>query len=86
MDVKFRKDYFSLFDKQISEIGEDGKKHIAEKSWFNRGSMILVMGIRQGDSFVPKKYASSNGHQLYRIEKIDEKGELILQDARLKGE
>ena len=86
VDVKFRKDYFSLFDKQISEIGEDGKKHIAEKSWFNRGSMILVMGIRQGDSFIPKKYASSNGHQLYRIETIDEKGELILQDARLKGE
>ena len=43
VNVKFRKEYFSLFDKQISERGADGAKHVAEKSWFNRGSMIVVM-------------------------------------------
>ena len=42
VDVKFRKEYFALFDKRISAKGEDGKKHIIEKSWFDRGSMIIV--------------------------------------------
>ena len=41
-----------------------------ERSWFNRGNMIVVMGIRQGDNFITKKYASSAGHQLYKINQI----------------
>ena len=82
VNVKFRKDYFALFDKQISEKGEDGKKHVIEKSFFNRGSMIIVQGIRLGDTFVAKKYASSVGHQLYKIVSIDQEGNLILQSER----
>ena len=84
--VKFRKEYFSLFDKQISEKGEDGIKHVKEKSWFNRGSMIVVNGMRSGDNFISKKYASSGGHQLYKIDKINEDGSLILRSERYKGE
>ena len=84
--VKFRKEYFSLFDKQISERGEDGVKHVVEKSWFNRGNMIVVQGMRSGDDFVAKKYASTGGHQLYRIESIDEDGDLVLRDQRYQGE
>ena len=85
VDVKFRKEYFSLFDKQISEKGEDGVKHVVEKSWFNRGNMIVVQGFRSGDNFIPKKYASSGGHQLYKIDEILPDGELILKDARYQG-
>ena len=85
VNVKFRKEYFSLFDKQISERQPDGTKKIVEKSWFNRGNMIVVMGIRSGDDFVSKKYASSGGHQLYRITSIDEDGDLTLQNARYQG-
>ena len=83
--VKFRKEYFALFDKQISQRGADGIKHVVEKSWFNRGNMIIVMGIRSEDNFVAKKYASSSGHQLYRIESIDKNGDIILQTERAKG-
>ena len=86
VNVKFRKEYFALFDKQISEMGTDGVKHVIEKSWFNRGSMIIVQGIRSGDDFITKKYASSGGHQLYRITNIDEQGDLTLQVERYKGE
>lgn len=83
--VKFRKEYFSLFDKQISEKGLDNVKHIVEKSWFNRGNMIMVMGIRSGDDFIVKKYASSIGHQLYKI--VDINGaNLILTNQRHQGE
>ena len=86
VNVKFRKEYFSLFDKQISERGEDGVKHVVEKSWFNRGNMIVVMGIRSGDDFISKKYASSGGHQLYKIDEIHDDGTLKLRNERYQGE
>ena len=86
VNVKFRKEYFSLFDKQISVRGADGVKHVVEKSWFNRGSMIVVTGIRSGDDFISKKYASTGGHQLYKIDTINEDGTLILRDSRYQGE
>ena len=85
VEVKFRKEYFSLFDKQISERDCDGVKHVVEKSWFNRGSMIIVQGYRSGDNFIPKKYATTGGHQLYKIEEIKSNGDLILRDSRYQG-
>ena len=74
-----------MFDKQISERGADGVKHVIEKSWFNRGSIIVVQGIRSGDQFVAKKYASSGGHQLYKITEVFPNGEIALQTERYQG-
>ena len=85
VDVKFRKEYFSLFDKQISERQADGTKKVKEKSWFNRGSMIIVVGMRSGDEFISKKYASTGGHQLYKIDKINDDGTLEIRNERYKG-
>ena len=86
VEVKFRKEYFSLFDKQISERGDDGVKHVVEKSWFNRGNKILVQGFRSGDNFIPKKYASSgDSHQLYKVDDILSNGELLLRNSRYQG-
>lgn len=86
VNVKFRKEYFALFDKRISEMGEDGKKHVVETSWFDRGNMIMVQGIRSGDDFLTKKYTYSGGHQLYKIIEIKSNGDLILQTTRHKGD
>lgn len=85
VNVKFRKEYFSLFNKRISAKQDDGTKKVIEHSWFNRGNMIVVTGIRSGNDFISKKYASTNSHQLYRIEKVNEDGTLILQDHRFQG-
>ena len=85
VNVKFRKEYFTMFDKQISARQPDGTKKIMEKSWFNRGNMIVVTGIRSGDDFISKKYASTGGHQLYKIEEILPNGELVLKDSRYQG-
>ena len=82
VNVKFRKEYFSLFDKQLSERQEDGTKKVVEKSWFNRGNMLIIKGIRRGDDFIPKKYASTEGHQLYKIQSIDENGDIIITNER----
>ena len=84
--VKFRKDYFSMFDKQISQKQLNGKKKIIEKSWFNKGNMIIIQGIRRGDDFIAKKYNSTIGHQLYKIEKINENGDIEIIDKRKQGE
>ena len=86
VNIKFRKEYFTLFDKQISARQPDGTKKIMEKSWFNRGNMIVVTGIRSGDDFISKKYASTGGHQLYKIDEIYSNGELKLLDSRYQGE
>lgn len=83
--VKFSKDYFNLFDKQITEKDSNGVKHVLEKSWFNRGSKIVVMGIRRGDNFIPKKYAATPGHELYRITEVLPDGEIVLQTQRKAG-
>ena len=85
VDVKFRKEYFALFDKRISARGDDGNKHIIEKSWFDRGSMIIVQGIRMDDMFMAKKYASSGGHQLYKIDKVIE-DEIVIRSTRAQGD
>lgn len=80
--VKFRQEYFSLFDKQISERKEDRSKKILEKSWFNRGNMIMVQGIRREDNFIAKKYNSTPGHTIYHIDDIDEQGNITLRSDR----
>ena len=74
VNVKFTKEYFSMFDRRISEADEEGTKKIKENSWFTRGSMILITGLRREDTFVVKKYKSTYGHQLYKITKIENNG------------
>jgi DNA polymerase-3 subunit alpha len=85
VEVKFAKEFFAMFDKQISARGADGKKHIVEKSWFNRGNMIVVQGVRIDDMFKAKKYASSGGHLLYHIDEVVG-DEIILRTTRAQGD
>ena len=85
--VKFNGEHFSLFDRQVSRKNPDGTKSVVERSWFNRGNMILVQGVRQGDQFRAKKYANSNvKHQLYHIDEVLLNGDLILRSERYDGE
>ena len=83
--VKFRQEYFGLFDRQVSQVNSDGTKKVVEKSWFNRGNMIMVQGIRRGDEFVAKKYQSTGGHQLYHIDAVYADGSLDLRSDRKQG-
>ena len=79
--VKFSREYYAMFKKQISQVGADGKKHVVEKSWFTRGTMIMVTGFRRDDMFVGKTYAATKGHQLYKITKVVD-GDIVLQHER----
>ena len=84
--VKVYKNQYSLFDKQLSERGEDGKKHVVEKSWFSKGTLLLVQGIRRGDNFIPKKRKDSIHPIISKITDIKEGGGLVLQLDRAEVE
>lgn len=86
VNVWFNKEYFAMFDRQISQRDANGKKHVVEKSWFSRGSKIIVTGMRRGDEFVAKKYASIPGHQLYKIDQVLANGDLVIRHERAQGE
>ena len=71
VNVKFTRDYYAMFNRQLSEVNEDGTKSVKEKGWFVRGTKLLVTGYRRDDTFVAKRYKSTGGHQLYKITDVD---------------
>ena len=77
VNVKIFGGVFSNYDKQISERGTDGKKHVIRKSEFARGNKIIVCGVRDGDSFRAKKYSKTPYHLIETIEQINEDGTMI---------
>ena len=85
--VKLYKGQFGFYDKQISELNEDGSKTVLEKSWFGRGNKLLITGYRREEQFVPKKYVdSAYRHTLQLITDIDKDGNLKLQSERIGEE
>jgi DNA polymerase-3 subunit alpha len=68
--VKIFGGVFAQYDKQISERGADGKKHVIEKSMFSRGNKIIVCGVRDGDSFRAKKYSRTPYHLVEQIVEV----------------
>lgn len=71
VNVKFTKEYYAMYNRQISEVQPDGSKKVLEKGWFSRGTKIMVTGYRREDTFVAKTYKSTSTHQLYRIVNVD---------------
>ena len=72
--VKIFGGVFAQYDKQISERGADGKKHVIEKSMFSRGNKIIVIGVRDGDAFRAKKYSKTPFHLVEQITNVYEDG------------
>jgi len=83
--VKIYGGVFAQYDKQISERGADGKKHVIEKSLFTRGNKIIVTGIRQEDSFLAKTYARTPYHKVEQIISVED-GKLIIKKERAETE
>jgi DNA polymerase-3 subunit alpha len=81
--VKIYGAVFTHYDKQLSERGADGKKHVIEKSWFQRGNKIVVTGIRREDSFLAKKYNRTPYHLVELITQINEDGTIETSGARI---
>lgn len=82
--VKIYGQVYSYYDKQISERGADGKKHVIEKSFLSRGNKIIVTGIRQTDGFLAKKYSRTPYHLVELITDIDETGAIKVKGERME--
>lgn len=86
VDIRLTKEHFAYYNKQISEM-VDGTKKVREKSWFTRGTKLMVVGIRRGGGFMAKKYKSTGGHRLYKItEVINDGTEMLLTSSRYGAE
>ena len=86
VNVKIYKNQYAGFDKQLSERGADGKKHVKEKSWFSRGTLLMVQGIRRGQDFIPKKRKDSFYPIISKIVGIHDDGTLEFQTERVTVE
>ena len=75
---------FTHYDKQISEKGADGKKHVIEKSWLSRGNKIIVTGIKQSDGFLAKKYSRTPYHLVELITDVNEDGTIRTRGERIE--
>jgi DNA polymerase-3 subunit alpha len=83
--VKVYRAQFTKYDKQISERGDDGKKHVKEASWFSRGNKLMIVGIRRDDCFVPKLYKNSPYETpFFLIENIDSDGYITGRERRME--
>lgn len=81
--VRFNKGQFSFYDKNISYINDKGKKVTTDKSWFTRGTKLIIQGIRVEDEFRAKKYSDSVlEHTVIKINNIKDNGDLEVQLER----
>ena len=81
--VKIFGPIFAHYDKQISQRGTDGKKHVVEASWFKRGTKIIITGLKQSDGFLAKKYTKTPYSLVEKITSISEDGLLEIQKERI---
>ena len=70
-----------MFNRQLSEVQEDGTKKITEKGWFTRCVKLLVTGYRSEDTFIAKTYKATATHQLYKIVSV-EGSDILLEHER----
>ena len=86
VNVKIYKNQYAIYDKRLSQKGDDGIKHVIENSWFSRGTLLMVQGIRRGQDFVPKKRKDSFYPVISKIINIEEDGTLEFQTKRVEVE
>nr|DAN84822.1 MAG TPA: DNA polymerase III, alpha subunit [Caudoviricetes sp.] len=84
--VKMNRDYYAMYNRRISEVQKDGTKKVIEQGWFSKGTLVVLQGIRRGDSFFLKNYKRSAYHQLYKITEIHSNGTVEMTNERVDNE
>lgn len=85
VQVKMDRSYYAHMKRQISVPDGKGGKTVMDKSWFTRGTCLMVSGYRQDSTtFRVKNYKSSLfPKKIQKIESINRKtGEIVLIDNR----
>ena len=85
VDIKMNREYFAQYNRRISEPQADGTKKIMEGGWFQKGTLVVLNGLRRGDLFVTKsrkRKGQEEVHQLYKITKLNEDGTMEFTNKR----
>jgi DNA polymerase-3 subunit alpha len=59
IEVKVFKQQFAHYTHVISEVNAEGEKDILEDSFFEKGTHLVVTGIKRGEIFIPKVYKNT---------------------------
>lgn len=83
VNVKCVGEQYSKYDKQLSQPNpETGKKEVIERSWFKRGTKLIVNGWRNADQFMARSRQSDNKYAFYKIIDTDDTGLLNITRYR----
>lgn len=83
VNVKCVAEQYSKYDKQLSQPNkETGKKEVIERSWFKRGTNLIVNGWRNADQFMARGRQSENKFPFYKIIDSDDCGLLNITRYR----
>lgn len=83
VNVKCVGEQYSKYDKQLSQLNpETGKKEVIERSWFKRGTKLIVNGWRNADQFMARSRQSDNKYAFYKIIDTDDTGLLNITRYR----
>lgn len=77
VNLKFNGEMFANYNKTISQV-KDGEKKVLEKSWFIKGTLLIIKGFKNGEVFRVK--------ELSRIIEIDDFGNVKTTKYRYGGE
>lgn len=81
VNVKFTKEHYAMYSRQLSEVQPDGTKKVVEKGWMTRGTKLMLTGYRREDQFVIKTYKHTPTHSIYLIKEVNGK-EMLLEHNR----
>lgn len=85
VDVKFYSGSYIYYNKVISYQDEKGVKHRVEGSWFDRGNLLCLSGVRRELSFLPKTdWSKGYRHSVELITSVLDDGTLLLKEEREK--
>lgn len=82
VQVKIYGQTYAKYDKQLSKKLDTGKKKVIEKSFFARGNKLIFTGVRNGDTFLAKKYKSSDTYLIAQITQINNDGSIEFRTKR----
>ena len=75
VDIKFYKEQYNDYNKTISQVDANGKKTVQDKSWFDRGNLLIVSGYRRENSFVPRaNFEAGFKTPVQKITALNERG------------
>ena len=83
VNVKCVAEQYSKYDKQLSQLNpETGKKEVIERSWFKRGTTLIVNGWRSADQFMARGRQAEGKYPVYKILEADDCGLLNITRYR----